>query len=345
MKDPYFTQYEDEIELIDIFRVLWKWKMLIGSGILLFGAVAFGLCANQAKIYRVCMTVQPGSIYSTEEGKRVFIDSIDTIVGQIGAGVYDDKIIDKVIDKPEEEKPEHLDIKVANPDKSDVLLLNYETADVNEGKQILNALFELLLLHEKGLVQNIVDTLDRRISLSNIELEKRKQIEQSYITNVKNIEKRIEELESDIVKMNKNSEYLSAERKKLLDRNTDADGALSVLLYSNTIQQNIQFVNSVKKDMNDHKLIKERELQKVIAEKNEQKKIIEEIYKTEKFRGNIVPMNLLKAPTVERSPVKPRVFFTVLLSLMAGFFVMIFVSFLVEYIQNNKNVFKANLND
>lgn len=342
MKDPYFTQYEDEIELIDIFRVLWKWKTLIVSGIFLFGAMGFGFCYFQDNIYRVSMTIQPGTMYSYEDGKRVFIDSIQSVVGRINAGVYDDKIIDQVMQGPPEQKPEHIDLKVQHPDNSDVLLVSYNGADVNEAKDILNTLFELLLIQEKSLVQDTVDNLNRKINLNQIDLEKRKQIEQSYVTNVKNIEKRIDELESDIMLMNKNSEYLSAERKKLLQRNTDAEGALSVLLYSNTIQQNIQFVNSVKRDMNDHKLLKERELQKVIAEKNEQKIITEEIYRTENLRDNIVPMTVIKSPTAERSPVKPRMVMTVLMSLIAGFFIMIFVSFLVEYIQNNKNVFKNN---
>lgn len=345
MKDPYFTQYDDEIELIDIFRVLWKRKILIVAGIVLIGSLVYGYCQYQPKIYRVSMTVQPGTMFAADDGKRVFIDSLETIVGRINAGVYDDKIIDKAIQKSADEKPEDLEIKVNSPQNSDVLIIGYETADIKEGEAVLNALFDLLLLNENGLVKNIVDNLNRKISLNHIELEKRKQIEQSYIINVQNIEKRIDELESDVTLMNKNSEYLSEERKKLLQRNTDADGALSVLLYSNTIQQNIEFVNNVKKDMNDHKLIKERELQKVITEKNEQKIITEDIYKTEKLRDNIVPMAVIKAPTPERTPVKPKVVVSVMLSLVAGFFVMIFISFLVEYIQNNKNVFKTASNN
>lgn len=335
MKDPHYVQYDDEIELIDIFRVLWKWKAFITLGTLLFGIIAFTYCYFQDKVYQVSMTVQPGMMYVSESNKRVMIDSIDTIVGRIDAGIYDDSIINAVIKKPDSEKPEFLKFKVETPEKSDVFHVNYETANIDEGKDILKELFGLLNHQERELIDNITGGLNRQISLNTIELEKRKQIEQSYVTNVKNIEKRIQELEKDIDLMNKNSEYLSDERKKLLDRNTDAEGALSVLLYSNTIQQSIQFVNSVKKDMNDHKLLKERELQKVIAEKNEQKKITEEIYKNEKIRETIVPMTLIKKPTPGRYPVSPQRGLTTLLSLIVGFFVMVFSSLLAEYIRNN----------
>lgn len=344
MKDPEFVQYDEEIELIDIFRVLWKWKVFICLGVVLFGLAGFGFCYFKDRVYRVSMTIQPGMRYSSDGSKQIQIDSSEVIVGRIGAGIYDGNIIDKVIHKPAMEKPESLTFGVDIPEKTNVIHVSYDTSDVEEGKKILSELFDLLRHQERDLTGNILENLNRQINLQTIELEKRKQIEQSYVTNVKNIEKRIQDLAKDIERMNKSSNYLSNERKKLLERKTDADGALSVLLYSNTIQQNIQFVNSVKKDMNDHKLLKERELQKVIAEKNEQKKITEDIFNKEKIRENIIPMKLIKTPTPERSPISPRTRIVVLLSLIAGFFVMIFASFLAEYIRNNSSAIRCGQN-
>jgi LPS O-antigen subunit length determinant protein (WzzB/FepE family) len=335
MNDPQIQTYDDEIELIDLFRVLWKWKILICVGTLLCGCFAFWYGVTAQKVYKVGMTVQPGLMYTAEDGaKRVLIDSINSIMGRIKAGIYDDPIIDQAI-KPINEKPERIRLELKSPDNSDVLLVGYETSDPQEGAAVLTELFNLLRKQEDGLIKNIIEKLNRRISLEKIELEKRKNIEASYAINVQNIEKRINELQADIHAINENSGYLSDQRKRLLGRDADAEGALSVLLYSNTIQQNIQYINSVKKDLNEHRMMRERELQKVILEKNEQKKISEHIYTNEKIRDNIVKMSLIKAPTVGRHPIKPKKSVILGIALITGFLIMVFLSFIFEYLKNN----------
>ncbi|MBU1171809.1 MAG: hypothetical protein KKD44_19825 [Proteobacteria bacterium] len=335
MTDPLLQKYDDEIELIDIFRILWKWKIFIAAGVLACGVVAVVICYSMEKIYKVSMTVQPGIMYSTEEGKRIFIDSIETIVARIDAGIYNDAIIDHALKVPAKDKPEDIDIRVETPSKSDVFLVSYETADPKEGLAVLNELFRLLNIRESELIKYIIENLNRKINLDTIELEKKKEIEKSYIINVQTIEKRIKEINEDIQEINKNSVYLSEERKKLLNRNTDDQGALAVLLYSNTIQQNIEFVNTVKKDLNEHQMLKEDEMQKIIREKNEQKKIAEQIEMNIMLRDNVVKMAMIKVPTVAKYPVKPQKRMILFLSLTVGLFAMIFLSFLIEYIKNN----------
>ena len=52
--------YEDEIEIIDIFRILWKWKILIIVGTLVFGAGAVFYSLQVPKIFKAEMIIQPG---------------------------------------------------------------------------------------------------------------------------------------------------------------------------------------------------------------------------------------------------------------------------------------------
>ena len=51
---------EDEIELIDLLRVIWKWKYLIIGGTFVFGLVAVIISLNMTKIYSVDTIVEPG---------------------------------------------------------------------------------------------------------------------------------------------------------------------------------------------------------------------------------------------------------------------------------------------
>lgn len=327
--------YEDEIELIDILRILYKRKWLIVSGVLLFGLAAALISLNMARVYRVSMTVQPGIMPSAEDGRRVMIDPIETIAARISAGVYDDDIIDQVLKPIGPNLPKRLDIKVDNPKQSDVLVISYDTDQPEVGVGVLETLFDCLTRRENDVVSPAVAHLNRKITLDTVELNKKKEIEQSYIAGVAAIDKRITELQADIGANARNNAHLNAEREKLLKRGVDTDTSLAVLLYSNTIQQNIQFVNAVKKDLNDHQMLREQLMQDAIVERNDQKMLSEQIAMNIRLRDHIVSMAMIRKPTVDPDPVKPRALLVVVLAVTAGFFVMIMVSFFWEYIQNH----------
>ena len=51
---------EDEIELIDLLRIIWKWKYLIIGGTLFCTLAAIGLSYFMPKIYQIDMVLRPG---------------------------------------------------------------------------------------------------------------------------------------------------------------------------------------------------------------------------------------------------------------------------------------------
>ncbi len=55
------TDYpEDEIELIDLLRVIWKWKYLIIGGTLVCAIAAMVISSIMPKIYRIETIIRPG---------------------------------------------------------------------------------------------------------------------------------------------------------------------------------------------------------------------------------------------------------------------------------------------
>ena len=66
---------EDEIELIDILRVMWKWKYFIIGGALICGLIVAIASFNMNKIYSVDMTLRPGILSIGEQGEYDYIDS------------------------------------------------------------------------------------------------------------------------------------------------------------------------------------------------------------------------------------------------------------------------------
>lgn len=335
MTEYYHPPYEDEIELIDILRILYKRKWLVVSGVLLFGLAAALISLNTTRVYRVSMTVQPGIMPTVEDGRRVMIDPIETIAARISAGVYDDDIIDRVLKPVGQNLPKRLDIKVDNPKESDVLVLSYDTDQPEVGVGVLETLFDCLTRRENDVVSPAVENLNRKITRDTVEMNKKKEIEQSYIAGMAAIDRRISALQVDIDANARNNDHLNAEREKLLKRGVDGDTSLAVLLYSNTIQQNIQFVNAVKKDLSDHQLLREKLVQAVIVERNDQKMLAEQIAMNIRLRDHIVSMAMIRKPTIDPDPVRPRTLLVVVLAVAAGFFVMIMASFFWEYIQNH----------
>ncbi len=328
--------YEDEVELIDIFRIFWQWKILIIAGTLIFGAGAVYYSLQLPKIFKAEMTIQPGVLKIDGNGQRVYINSLKDIAGRIDAGLYDNAVISKALFNKGDDKPEQLELNSEISVDSNVLKIIYETQDLKEGNAILNYLFDLILKEEVALVSGIIGNFNDKISFNKFEIEKSKNLIQSYEKNEKAIIKRIKDIQKDIEEMNRNSSFLSYERKKLLEKEKDVNGSLSALLYSNTIQQSIQFVNIVKKDLNEYQSLKEAEAQKIIQEKDKQKRIVQVNLKLEKERDGIMNMKILIPP--EHSsvyPIKSNRKIIVLLSLVAGLFFWVFCAFIAEYMKNN----------
>jgi capsular polysaccharide biosynthesis protein len=161
-------------------------------------------------------------------------------------------------------------------------------------------------------------------------------MKQSNESKIKNIEKRIDELESEIVLINENTAGLNKERSKLLSKNKDENSILSVLLYSNTIQQNLQLANDYKDEINNYKLEKETELQKNSKHEIELQRLLAAIDNLEFKKNNILNIQIIREPTSSVFPVKPKKKLNVVLAKVAGLFLMVFLSFFLEYISKNR---------
>lgn len=336
------TTYEDEIELIDIFRILWKWKILIFFGTLAFGIGAVFYSLQLPKVYKSEMTIQPSILKVAGNGKRVYINSLKDIEGRLNAGIYDNAIISNIFQTKDDTKPGKLTFENEISTDSNILKISYETQDLKEGNEVLNYLFALILKEENNLLTAIIDNYNDKISLNNFAIEKSNTLIYSYEKNEKSTNNRIKEVYQDIEEMNVNSSYLRNERKKILEKTVGVEGSLSALLYSNTVQQSIQFVNIVKKDLNEYYRLKEGEMQKIILEKEKQKIILQANNNLVKERDSIVEMRILIPPENSSNiPIKPNKSLIVLLSLVASLFFWTFLAFIIEYLRNNTLVEKA----
>jgi LPS O-antigen subunit length determinant protein (WzzB/FepE family) len=327
---------EDEIELIDLLRVIWKWKYLIIGGTLVCAIAAMIISSIMPKIYRIETLIRPGILSFSEAGKNLYIDTPDNIKALIEAGALDLRILDNLAKSYGANIPNMLKFKVTLPKGSDTLKINYETSQIEQGTQILDFLGKFLIEEYSNFVENFQNKIDRDLNIAKAEIQKSNSIKHSNEININIIEKRIHELEIGIVDINENITYLNKERNKLLLEGKNESNILSTILYSNTIQQNLQFVSDYKSQIQDLKNQKENELQNISELENKIQIQIAEINNLEFKKNNIQNIRIIQKPYSSKYPIKPKKMLYVILAGFVGIFAMFFLAFLLEYISRNK---------
>ena len=327
---------EDEIELIDLLRVIWKWKYLIIGGTLVCAIAAMIISSIMPKIYRIETLIRPGILSFSEDGKNLYIDTPDNIKALIEAGALDLRILDNLAKSYGANIPNMLKFKVTLPKGSDTLKIKYETSQIKQGTEILDFLGKFLIEEYSNFVENFQNKIDRDLNIAKAEIQKSSSIKHSNEININIIEKRIHELEIGIVDVNENITYLNKERNKLLLEGKNESNILSTILYSNTIQQNLQFVSGYKSQIQNLKNQKENELQNISELENKIQIQIAEINNLEFKKNNIQNIRIIQKPYSSKFPVRPKKMLNVILAVFVGIFAMIFLAFLLEYISKNR---------
>ena len=344
------TTPDDEIELIDLLRVLWKWKYLIIGGTILFAVAAATISLNMTKIYSVDMIVEPGILNilsdNENEGKRVYIDSPQNIKALIDVGSFENQILKFLETLPDSQNlPQRIQLETNIPKSSNSLKVSYETSNVKQGIQILNQLTKLLLEKYNNLIEyykkdfegkiqlktsniaelsnkitnventistveveydnkirtvitqiskseNQISNVQNDIATIDVEYNKKKRLNETEISKIsndilkvkndistaqsdtdaavkqkanmistisaqkeakreqiKNLQKRVQEIQSEMGRVNNNTDLLIEERNKLLALTKNENNILSSVMYINTIQQNIGYLNSLKNEI------------------------------------------------------------------------------------------------
>ena len=185
---------------------------------------------------------------------------------------------------------------------------------------------------------------------------------------IENMKQRISEMQIETGRISKNTDLLIEERNRFLGRKTTDDNVLSAVVYSNTIQQNISYLNESRGEINRiqdriydseaavdamENRVKDVEAQiatlkdltkyKIetgkanIAALESEKAFIEEEIKNLEFKKNYVQnIQILQPPKSSLGPVKPKKKLNILLAGVIGLFLTVFLAFFIEYISKHK---------
>ncbi|MBC8176160.1 MAG: hypothetical protein H8E19_02045 [Deltaproteobacteria bacterium] len=142
---------DDQIGVITLMRLMWKWKIVILAGILVCALVAFVISISIPHVYEMDMLVENVQIGTNKVGEKVYLGDLQNIGKQISAGAFSQDILGNLREQYKEALPKRIPFRVSLENNNQFAKIAYEAVDVEMGKEILSQLFKRM--HETALVR------------------------------------------------------------------------------------------------------------------------------------------------------------------------------------------------
>ena len=313
--------YENETELMDYLKVIWKrkWFIVIPTFFCIIVALVFSLLLPPK--WEVDALIQPSKfLKQTKKGKikDVLLIDFKQIAGQIDGGFYNNLIASEL----------NMDIrklpkfKTENLKDTNLVRVSIREKDVEKAKLFLNSLLKHLKeeLDEKAKIE-----LKRIKTMLNSDKKENSRIEQEirayYKSELNSIRKRKEYIEKEIGILMKRTEKSEKEQHLSLKEKKGSE-----FEYLTTLVESLR--NIIRDEENIYLELKNKD--KI------SKQLKKEIYNLAERIGRIYYAQIIKEPTSSSSPVSPKKLTNVLIACILGLLIFGMLAFLLEYIEKQK---------
>ena len=330
------NEYENEFVLMDYLNILWKRKWLIVIPTL-FLIIAVGIISFLLpKKWEIDAIIVPSKFLVQTEGGQfeeiVIVDS-KQIVGQINQISYNNLIATKL----------NLDIrkfpklKAENLRDTNLVRVSIKEKDIEKAKLILFSLFN----HLKGQLDEKVDIeikgVDSDIKSKEIEILRIKGEIKRNKNKLDIVKQRKKDIEREMNDIRKRIEALEKEQQLSLKReNRSESESLAMLLYSNEIQQSLEYHNTLNELLSSKKIEEEN----INIEIENKGKIINqlenEIDNLNERKGMVDYTQFIKEPTSSLYPVSPKKKLNVLIAGILGLMAFTMLTFFLESLEKHK---------
>jgi len=321
---------EDEISLIDLLLVIWKWKWLIIVGVVVSVVSAAVISFQMPRVYDISMFVEPGIVGVDEVGNILYSDSSANISNKIAGGVYNRKLEEMF----SQQKPDtHITFRSALVKGSKVIKIssrwNEEKTDL--GIKVSRRLLNLLDEEYETVIQPIRNNYEQQITQRLNSLENIQSVLKLQQAMSMKVKQRKEELLEEMRGVQENINKILQQRNSY--RQSDSDRSSFLILHSMVIEQNGVYrqlkyqvfdLEIREKDIEVETIHLKKSIDDVVAEMNDLK------YK----KGLISNIKVVQQPEVSPNPVAPKKKQIILLAGMASLLIFIFLAFFIEYIRN-----------
>jgi hypothetical protein len=308
---------------MDMLRIIWKWKITIFTGTIVFAVIAAYFSYAKPLRHRATSVVEFIPIVITD-GIHKSVRDMDIskkVKSDVQIGLFDKKIIEylNAVDKISLKKLSKIKIGYVGDKK--YLKFSYASRDPKLGVKVLNALIQVLKnsfgAEIKVLQDGYIHAKKSKIQLLENQIVQAKS-EINFISN------RIKELDSDISNLNRKSQTDSSVEQQ-------NDDSLETMVHENLIRQDRELMKSYYEEKFQHAFeikkrkftIKESELKIQYYEKDID--LFVNKVNIEQF------VNILKSPEEDVKAVRRRPKLNVFLGAFAGFLFMAFLSIVLDY--------------
>lgn len=387
---------EEEIELMDIINVLWKrkWFIIIGtlSCMVIVGIISFLL----KPVYEISALVQPGKFLVQDEQGRfeeVVIEKPQQVANRVNEKTYD-HIIAKELKIKLDELPE---IEAETIKDTSLIKIWTKNHDIERGIAILSKILQFIRkdIDEKidaeiksieisiSNLENSIKSKEllikdkeneiksKRFEIQSREIEKSKVNQEIFSTRnkVKISEERMKTLTEEMKEVKGRIDRLEEEQRKALKATNDVN-AIGMLLYSNEIQNNLRYYNSLEERLSAEKVnfenlqytikAKEEDLKQLDTQisqinnlidmlrndidklRTEIENIKNQISLLKEKKRRIDYTTIIKSPTPSIHPVFPKKKLMVAVAGILSGMLFSFLAFFLEYIEKYRNNKLAN---
>lgn len=329
-EDQHAEQTE-EIDLIDYIDVLWRWKKLIIIGTLSCMLIAGVASFQLSRVYLLRTIIEIGTI-EKYNGKPVLIEDPLSLVAKINGGAYDEKIRQELNIK----ETNYPKIEVKNPKDTALIEINIKSTKRDRDQKILEIMDDLILKEHSDLIQiekynlsNKIKEIENKATLVNQEKEGLKNQLQLNKINKEQIKKQIEDIASKISELER--------EKTKVDRKANPDNTLSLLLFSNEIQENRRYYNQLHDRLNIDLEKEEENLKNQMNAKDSDLNalILQKDGLSAELRA-VLDTIVVKAALSSQIPIGPSKRRIVYLTSIIAFAAFIFIAFFMEYLAKFK---------
>jgi len=299
---------DNEIELMDYLDIIWKRKkFIILSGLAIFSlAILVGFLLPSK--WEVDGLIKPSLLVSqtaSGEFEELLLGKPDEIINQIKQGSYNTEIASRL----KIELAKLPKIRAEKLDETNLVRISLRTRNKEVGKRILRTLFELVTEETNAKTEIEIKGLEQEIDNLNKKLEL--------------VRQRISELEKDASEIRNRIRRLENEQRSTLqDPSRMETESLTMLLFSNEIQQNQWYLSELKELLNKKTL--------------EEKETIEQINQLNQRRNRVALTETVKEPIPSLSPASPNRILVISISLIVGILLVILIAFFLEYVESKK---------
>lgn len=299
---------EDEIELIDLIRTVWKRKKLIAFGTLCLTLGALGIVLLLPRVYEVSTIIEPGIRPVVDVNGQILneaaVVSPETLRETILGGAYNESI-QKKLNLTVKDYPV---FKVETPKNTTLVKVSTEHSDPIKATAILNELVSQVSSDIQSQLENEKNKIETEIKLTRI-------TGQAVGEKIKLIERQVTDTSVKIQDLEK------ARQKSMAALSTNA---MSALLYSNEIQNQQIYLNDLQEKLKDMETTTRTSVVKL---ENLQLKL-----------GLIKSTRVIKPPTLPEEPTKPKRILIVTLAFILGLMGSTMLAFLLEYFERSGGI-------